>query len=51
MLNERIKTKDLIRSQIPNFIFEEGNSEFLEDFLTEYYNSVEYQGGPNDMWN
>ena len=51
MLNERIKTKDLIRSQIPNFIFEEGNSGFLEDFLTEYYNSVEYQGGPNDLLN
>lgn len=51
MLNERIKTKDLIRTQIPDFIFEEGNSEFLEQFMTEYYNSVEYQGGPTDLLN
>ena len=49
MLNSRIKTKNLIKSQIPEFLFEE--SPRILEFLQEYYNSAEYQGGPLDILN
>lgn len=49
MLNSRIKTKDLIKSQIPEFLFDE--SPRILEFLQEYYNSAEYQGGPLDILN
>jgi len=49
MLNSRIKTKNLIKSQIPEFLFEE--SPRILEFLEEYYNSTEYQGGPLDILN
>jgi hypothetical protein len=49
MLNSRIKTKNLIKSQIPEFLFDE--SPRILEFLQEYYNSSEYQGGPLDILN
>lgn len=49
MLDARIKTKELLQEQIPSFLFEE--SPQLLQFLEEYYNSVEHQGGPLDLLN
>ena len=49
MLDARITTKELLQEQIPSFLFED-TPQILQ-FLEEYYNSVEYQGGPLDLLN
>ena len=49
MLDARIMTKELLQEQIPSFLFED-TPQILQ-FLEEYYNSVEYQGGPLDLLN
>ena len=43
----RVKTSQIVQNQLPRFIGEE-NTNFVE-FLTQYYLSQEFQGGPTDI--
>ena len=46
-LSSRVKTYQVVGNQAPEFALAE--NPLLEDFLTQYYVSQEYQGGPVDI--
>lgn len=48
-MKNRINIKNLVSDQLPTFV-RDGFPEFV-DFLREYYNSLEFPGGPVDILN
>jgi hypothetical protein len=43
----RIKVQEIVENQLPSFVVSESPKSV--DFLTQYYISQEYQGGPTDI--
>jgi hypothetical protein len=47
MSNTRVKISSIVENQLPEFIREE--FPLVKEFFSQYYNGVEYQGGPFDI--
>ena len=46
-IDVRVKTQDVISSQLPEYILSE--APLTDDFLRQFYISQEFQGGPVDL--
>ena len=49
MTEKRVKLSTIVKSQVPDYV--RTDFPLISEFLKEYYNGQEYQGGPIDLIN